>query len=220
MNYSQINFANNKFEGNADSVNNEYQPDMCGFEVASHHHTQSSSRADGQTEIIKKKVKSSDVGTDTMTNSKKIGVRDSWWQCYKLEIKNLMVSDEQISDKLFWTLTCLQKYKQNNPMLIGSNSISKWGNENWQNTFLKTKKGMIVGNKWYWSEIWIPEYLPEEDGEYINEEGEYNEEEGDIESSQNMYEDNTEKIPEECGTQEYYQNKYNQPPDNNDNDDF
>ena len=76
MNYSQINFANNKFEGNTDSVNNEYQPDMCGFEVASHH-TQSSSRVDGQTEIIKKKVKSYDVGTDTMTKSKKIGVRDS-----------------------------------------------------------------------------------------------------------------------------------------------
>ena len=36
-----------------------------------------------------------------------------------------------------------------------------------------------------------------------------------------MYEDNTEKNPEQCDTQEYYQDKYNQQPeDKNDNDDF
>lgn len=179
MHHSQVNFSSSKI-GRNNYIDNNDLPDMCGFEVASHPPTQSSSRADAQTETAKKKPEWMDCGTDSMPNSRKVGVRASWWQCYKLEIANLMVSDDQIPDKLFWTLTWLQKYKQNNPMLVGSNSISKCGNENCPNTFIKTKKGSIVGNKWYWSELWIPQSLPEGEGEYADAEGDYEQNYNDI----------------------------------------
>lgn len=211
MHYSQVNFSNNKI-GTNNYIDDNDLPDMCGFEVASHPPTQSSSRADAQTETLKKKAQWSEVGTDSMPNSRKIGLRSSWWQCYKLEIVNLMISDDQIPDKLFWTLTCLQKYKQNNPMLVGSNSISKWGNENCSNTFIKTKKGSIVGNKWYCSDLWIPQSLPEGEGEYVDAEGDY-------ENYDNIPEENYQEIDQNY-SQEPTTEQIDQPPpeveDNND----
>ena len=139
-----------------------------------------------------------------MLDGCKVGSKSSWWQWFRLEIVDDMISDPQVPSKLFWNTICLQQYKQDNPFLTGSRSPAKCGNINCPNTFLQIKKGAFIGDVWYCSDDCLPVDLPE--GEDIYRIGD--EDEGDDENQ--IGEDEEDQIEDDEQPQEQENNEDNE----------
>lgn len=109
-----------------------------------------------------------EAGMDTMLGGCKIGPKESWWQCYKLEVVADMLRIEEVPTKLFCSMPCVDKYKQENFIKCALESCFK--------RFLKIRGGILVGSNWYWSQKCAEEDNPDVDEAY--------EDEGDEEENQ------------------------------------